>query len=424
MFLYHFIWTLVLIFFAPFFLLFNRKRFAERLAFKKPINLLAEGSIWIHALSVGEVFSAIPIVDALNTRYPEKAIAFTVTTSKGMDIARSRLRHKVNILETMPVDFWWSIHRFVKKINPSLFVLVETDIWPGLINHLNRRAIKTVLVNGRISPRTYKSYIRFSFFVRKMFDGFENCLVQSNLDRQRLLRVGINPKKVYVAGNVKFDQDWKKMSQYERNDLLDLFGFNAQNLIWIAGSTHKGEEDIVIKVFNRLKEDFRKLRLIIAPRNAERGHEIMVLMEKEGIHAQLKSELPVNNENFDVIILNTVGELDRIYGIGQVSFVGGSLVPIGGHNLLEPANFGCPVIFGPFTHNFVDMSDSLISSGGGIRVKDGGELYSTLKMLLSDAKRRHHMGTIAKKFVMGNRGALKRIISSIDVYLDRSGGSH
>jgi 3-deoxy-D-manno-octulosonic-acid transferase len=413
MFLYHFVWTLILVPFIPIFLVFKKGRFVERLALSIPVTSLKKGNIWVHALSVGEVISAIPLVESLKSHYPGKDIVFTVTTSRGMAVALGELKPKVRALITMPVDLWWCVRRIVHYVKPSVFVLVETDVWPGLIDYLNKRGIKSILVNGRISPRTFESYRRFSFFAREMFKPFDSCLMQSDLDRERLLSVGIDPKKVKTVGNIKYDRDWVPMGQEEKGKWSKSLGLQQKDLIWVAGSTHRGEDEILMDVFSGLRSLFPTLRLIIAPRRIERSGEILRQAQGMGLRTVLKTEITKDNGPYHVLIVNTLGELDRIYGTAQVSFVGGSLVPIGGHNLLEPASFGCPVLFGPHTFNFVLMSESLVESGGGLRVQDKDELFEATKALLESNELRSKTGNLAREFVEKNRGALERVVSHI-----------
>ncbi len=376
-----------------------------------------EGSIWIHALSVGEVISSLPLVRALSRKYPERDIVFSVTTSQGMEIARDELQGEVKRLLTMPLDFWWSIRRTVYSINPSLFVLVETDIWPGLIFHLKKRGTKALLVNGRISPRTLMRYRRFRAFIRAVLDSFESCLMQSDLDRHRLLEIGLKEDKVKTVGNIKFDRDWTPMDEKEYKQWLDALNLSPEDDLWVAGSTHRGEEDIILDVFLRLHKLFPALRLIIAPREIDRAGEVERLVSGKGLSAILRKDLPHKRKSCDVLILDTLGELERIYGIAQISFVGGSLEPIGGHNLLEPASFGKPVLFGPHTHNFVQMSQLIVEAGGGRCVTDGEALFETMKEILSDPKISDSMGQRAREFVELNKGALGRVMEYIENYL-------
>ena len=418
LFFYHFIWTCLVIVSLPLILFTKRQRIFERLGMRLRAPAPKKGSIWIHALSVGEVLSAQPLVRAVRDGHPGKDIVLTVTTAQGQEIARKALQGEVNALLTMPVDFWWSIRRVVNFIRPSLFVLVETDIWPGLIAYLKKRGIKTVLVNGRISPRTFRSYRRFRFLTRIMLSSVEVYLMQSDLDKDRLLQIGIGEEKVKTVGNIKFDRDWEPMGEEEYKRWLSTLSLESENEIWVAGSTHQGEEHIILEVFERLRRLFPALRLIIAPRRVERAEEVKTVVMKKGFKSILKSELPTNGKPYDVLILDTLGELERIYGIGKINFVGGSLTPVGGHNLLEPASLGKPVLFGPHTHNFVLMSQLLIEAGGGKRIKDGEELFETVKELLMDTEASSRMGRNAKEFVEKSRGALGRVMEYIGGYMD------
>ena len=397
----------------------RKRRFFKRLALGLPTPSFEDGNIWIHALSVGEVISALPLVDALAKKYPDKDIVFTVTTLKGMTIARNELEGKVKALVTMPIDFWWCIRQIVNYIRPSIFILVETDIWPGLIYYLKKRGIRSILVNGRVSPRTFKSYRRFAFLTRKIFKPFELCLMDSELDSKRLLKVGIAPpEKVNTVGNIKFDRHWFPMSQEERRNWLSLLNLEFRDLIWVAGSIHHGESEVLLEVFKKLHPSFSALRLIIAPRTIEQSDDILSQARSMGLKAILKTKLSKNRDHYEILILNTLGELGRIYGLSEVSFVGGSLVSRGGHNLLEPASFGCPVLFGPYTEDFYLMSELLIEAGGGWRLKDENELYEAMKRLLVDVEMRTRMGGLAKAFVEKNRGALERVMSYIGNSLD------
>ena len=423
-FLYHFLWTIIFLLCVPVVLLLRNKRLLERLAIKLPSTALRENNIWVHALSVGEVISALPLVKALSRKYPDRDIVFTVTTVKGMAIAKKELEGNVKVLIPMPYDAWLCVRRLVHYIKPSVFVLIETDIWPALIGYLKRTGIRTILLNGRISPRTFRSYQRFSFFVRMVYQHIHLCLMQSDLDRDRLLHAEIAPsEKVITVGNIKFDQEWKMLKKEERGNLLKSLGLDFEDTIWVAGSTHPGEESIVLNVYNRLLAFIPSLRLIIAPRKVERSDEILRQARQMGLTVGLKSALPKEG-NHNVLILNTLGELGRIYGLGKVSFVGGSLVPFGGHNLLEPASFGCPVVFGYHTHNFVLMSEALVEAGGGQQVHDGEELYRVVRNILEDDEKRNHMGRKAKEFVQGNTGALERSMTYIGENMNGAGGHH
>ena len=426
MFIYQVLWTLAVAAIAPVAVVLGSQRFRERVAPKLPSEKPGEGAIWVHALSVGEVLSSLPLVDSLCEKYPRRAIVFTVTTTKGMAVAREALGEKVTALLFFPMDVWWSFRRVAQWICPGVFLLIETDLWPGLLGYLQRNGVKSILINGRISPRTFRAYRRFPVFVRTVFGLLERCLMQSELDARRLVAVGVDPRTVRAVGNIKFDRHWEPMGEEERNNWLQTLGLRPQDIIWVAGSTHLGEEEIILGTFSRLRSRFPDLRLIIAPRRIEESVAISGAAVKLGLKAVLRTERG-GVSPYDVLILNTLGELGRIYGLGRIAFVGGSLVPFGGHNLLEPAGFGCPVLFGPYTHNFVAMSEALEERGAAWRVADGKALIERMTTLLEHRQERERMGALAKRFVQENRGAVGRVLEVVESLLDKQetkGRSH
>jgi len=440
--LYHLLATLILIVFFPIFYLFkNKGRFQERLGLDlpnlgesgagRPARLAPQsgaGRLWVHALSLGEVISAIPLLDALKNRYPSRQIVLSVKTATGLEIARKKLQSKVDYILPMPLDFWWSIRRMIKYINPAIFILVETDIWPGLISSLKKGRVKTILVNGRVSPHTGKSYIRWRFLIKRVLAMIELFLVQTEIDKYRITGGGLFPDKIKVTGNIKFDRKWKSLKDKERKRWLNLL--NLKNgLIWVAGSTHNPEEKIILNVFGQLLKLFPDLSLIIGPREANRFDEVYYLARDLGFKVIRKTELPAGPPaspescragKYNVFILNTLGELGQIYGLADIAFVGGSLAQIGGHNLLEPASFGISVLFGPYTYNFTTMSQSLIKCGGGKMVSDESELLHVMLELLGQKNKREQIGKKAKEFVEQNQGALERVMEILEPYIEVS----
>ena len=411
-FLYHMLWTGIC--FPCLFgvAALKKGRLARRLIPKPPERELPSGNIWVHALSVGEVISALPLVDQLKCRYPDTGIVFTSTTTQGFDLARHELNGKVVALLPMPFDFWWSVHRTVDYIKPAVFVLVETDIWPGLIHYLASKKIKSLLVNGRISRSTFASYKKFPLVAKALFKDLDMCLMQSSLDTQRLIEVGVSPEKVLTAGNIKFDRQWNPMGREEKENWLALFGFKEDHIIWVAGSTHGEESEIILRTFLNLRPSHPLLRLIIAPRKIEEAGSLKEKGVAMGLNVALRTALGQNGAP-EVVILDTIGELGRVYGLAKISFVGGSLVQKGGHNLLEPASFGSLVLFGPHTENFVAMSNDLIEAGGGIRVQNEEELLATMKQLLDTPQTIDEKGNLAIKFVYSNQGALNTVMEYI-----------
>ncbi len=414
---YHFLMTLLALVFIPVLPFFHGERLRARLALDLPDEIPNRSPIWVHALSVGEVMSAIPLVEALKQRFPEQNVVVSVTTRQGMGLARSELKNRVEALFTMPVDFWWSIDRVVNRIRPALFVLVETDIWPGLLNHLKKERVKCILVNGRVSPSAHRNFRLFPLLAKRLFDPFERCMMQSELDRKRLLDLGLEGEKIQASGNIKFDRPWRAMEDPERQMWMDELKLAPENILMVAGSTHPGEERMILEAFGRLHSHFNELRLLIAPRKIERAAEIKRVAEEKGFPCVLRTGLADDAKGSQVIILDTLGELARLYGLASIGFVGGSLVAIGGHNLLEPASFGCPVFFGPHTENFVQMAEDLAQSGGGKRVHDANELFEMIEPLLMDPILARTVGDKAEKFVLNNRGAMGRVITQIGHFL-------
>ena len=461
LFLYHFLWTVALFLVAPVVgLLFigpmvrrdgahTGARIVERLALRFPDPPPKKGGIWVHALSVGEVISALPLVDRLGSVFAGREIVFTATTAAGLAMAREKLDGKVSVVFPMPVDAWWCVRKVVNFVNPSVFVLVETDIWPALLKCLRRRRIRSILVNGRISPRTFRSYKKAPFLVRKMFNPLYACLMQSDLDRDRLLQTGVEKDKVLTVGNIKFDREIAPMGDEERREWIEALGLEAVDgppgkrilPVWVAGSTHPGEEEILLDAFKRLRISHPLLRLVLAPRDTGRSGDIITIARERGLRAVLRTRIanggvvgckgqhatvrahiqvpasnsqptvphsPSGNSNsYDVLVLDTMGELGRVYGLASVCFVGGSLVPIGGHNLLEPASFGIPVVFGPHTHNFVSMATTLLEGEGGRRVQNGDELCAAVKEFLEDDEMRRRAGENARAFVEQQPGSAR-----------------
>lgn len=414
MFLYYFVGMLLFVLTAPFCLLLRKKRFSHRLALRLPERSLEEGNIWVHALSVGEVISAVALIEELSIRYPDASIVVSASTSAGIDIARNELEDKVKAVVTMPVDFLWSVRRIIRFVKPSLFVLVETDLWPGLLDQLSKKRVKSILVNGRVSPRTFRSYRRFPFFIKMMFQMMECCLMQTVLDRERILRVCGASENIVTVGNIKFDRHWEPMDDDEHRKWLDMLGLDSDPLVWVAGSIHAGEAVTVLETFRKLHAVHPNLVLILAPRRINDAEKFRRIALDMGLRSLLRSELSEKTDPYDVLMLNTIGELGRVYGLGHVCFVGGSLVPEGGHNPLEPASFGSPVLFGPHMDDFLVLSELLVEAGGGIRVRNEDELYRSLKSVLENNEIRKETGLRAKRFVENNQGALERVLSYID----------
>jgi len=424
LFFYHVFVTITLIILFPVVYPLKKKvRLRERLGLVIPdLDQQVQKRLWVHALSVGEVLSSVPLLEALKREYPSKELTLSVKTATGLEIARQRLGNVVDYIVPMPLDFWWSSRKIVNAIQPALFILVETDIWPGLMASLKKRGVKTILVNGRISPRTARLYAKYQLFMRRVLNQFELCLVQTEIDRQRMRKGGVPPNRIQVTGNIKFDISWASMTRSDQQNMSRVLGLQ-DHMVWIAGSTHHPEEETILKVFGELAHTFPNLTLIIAPRDAKRFEAVYKLAQESGFNVIRKTELPTEKNDHTVIILNTLGELGLVYGVSDVAFVGGSLVEKGGHNLLEPASFGIPVLFGPHAYNFVTMAELLSSNGGGRVVADEQELLRNMERLLGDKGERERMGRRAQGFVQQNRGALHKVLGILRLYIEGSDSS-
>ncbi len=409
---YNILWTIAYALLLPCIFFGKKEYFSRKFAVGLP-ERKGDKTIWIHALSVGEVLSTRPLIKALKEKYPEKSIILTVKTTQGMKVAKKEFEAEVEDILFMPLDYSGAIKRIVKAVNPCLLLLVETDIWPGLIFGLKKRGIKIILVNGRVSPKTFKGYKQLKFYFKKILSDMEYLLMQSDLDRGRMIKTGVPEEKIKTAGNIKFDQAWMPMDEAERKKWRELLGISNETEIIVAGSTHEGEEEPVLKAFKKLAEKHSDLMLIIAPRKLDRTEAIETIGNSLGLKMMKRSGINADIEKkYNVLILDTIGELGRVYGLAAISFVGGSFAPIGGHNLLEPASFGCPVLFGPHMHNFVLMSELLLEHNGGIKVEDSDGFYFEMEKLLADRNRLKQMGENAKNFVEANSGAVNRVIDT------------
>lgn len=408
---YNLCWTPAAAAMLPFSRMDGKAKGLRRLIWQEHERPPRPGGIWLHALSVGETMSAVPLARALRRVFPDRPLVVSASTEKGLALARVEMAEVADRVLGMPFDFWRPVRRMMDYIRPSVFVLVETDIWPGILGLLKDRGIPALLVNGRVSPRTARGYRRAAPLLRPVFDCFRLCLMQTARDRQRLLAPRlIDPERCEAVGNIKFDREWPPMEAEERLAWLRRLSLSGEETLWVAGSTHPGEEAVLMDVYRELRNRFPGLRLVIAPRDISRADELAGMAREKGLQTSLRS---VPRAGAGIILLDTVGELGRVYGLAAVAFVGGSLVPVGGHNLLEPAAFACPVLFGPHTHNFEDMADALSEEGGGMRIRDRASLHEAVSTILSDDGRRRQAGSSARAFVMANRGALDRVIERI-----------
>jgi 3-deoxy-D-manno-octulosonic-acid transferase len=366
-------------------------------------RIRASRPIWVHAVSVGEVMAAHPLIRELRKRYPRKKLILSTVTVTGNFTARQRVP-EADAVFYFPFDYPWIVRRVIRKINPAVVLVAETELWPNFFRELKRAGIPSAVVNGRISPHSYKNYMRFRWFFRQVFGNVDLFCMQSEADAGRIEQIGADPGKVLVTGNLKFDQ---KIPTVRPSP----FRIQPGRKVITAGSTHRGEEAVILEVFKRLREKFPELLLILAPRHPERFDEVEGIINAAGFDCQRRTGL--NSEVKDVLLLDTIGELWSFYALCDIAFVGGSLVKVGGHNLLEPAAMKKPVIFSRYMFNFKEISEALISAGGGIMVKDKAELYTQVDNLLSDRELSRRIGERAFEVIAANSGATKKTLDSI-----------
>ena len=386
----------------------HRGRILSRLGFKKNLTLPRSTTkapvIWVHALSVGEVTSAVPLVRYIHTCRPDIIIIFSVTTSAGRRIADTLIAPHVTRVIDGPIDTLVTVTRFIRAIKPSIFVLVETDFWPNWLTTLHFKNIPTVLVNGRISEKSWKSYTRLRFFFRLMFRSFSFISMQSKQDGNKMTELGVEPGRIAALGNLKYDTALYLQNNSTGKTLLrETLQVKNDTPIWICGSTHAGEEKIIFDAFTKIRSSIPELLLIVVPRNIERASEISTLGKSYGLSTALRSrEEPLSNH--DILLVDTIGELVQFYGLADIAFVGGSLVAQGGHNPLEPAARGVPVIFGPHMEDFSEIGEQLTRRGVAVTVEDVDDLVSVVSKFLRDKQYHDRAAAAAVKLINENSG--------------------
>ena len=383
-------------------------------------NMDGDESIWVHAVSVGEVLTARPLISELKRRYPNLRMFLSTTTMAGQQLARRSVQD-VDAVFYFPFDFGFVIRRTLDLVRPKLFIMMETEIWPNLLRECRARGIKTAVVNGRLSARSFPRYRMIRPMMRRVLDHIDRFLVQSEESARRFIDLGADPARVVVTGSLKFDSlelSSTALQARARDRVLRYFRVPASRPVIVAGSTMKGEELAVLRAFRRVRSAAPNALLVLAPRNPERFGEAEQLARQEGWKVSKRSDLAVDAEpRVDVVLLDTIGELATIYQIATVVFVGGSLVATGGHNVLEPAVFGKPIVFGPHMENFLEIAEAFVSNGAGVQLAGEEELDETFLLLMSDPVRRARLGAAARALVEANRGANEKSVTVLSQLL-------
>ena len=401
----------------------------RRLAHGVPLNVRARWGLtdgqprpapaaWVHAVSVGETIAAQPLADGLRRVYPELPLVITTVTETGARLARERYGSDTH--RYFPLDFPGAARRVIAAINPAFFVCMETELWPNMLRALSQRGVPVMVANGRLSDRSFRRYRLVRRLLRPMLDDVRVFAMQSQEDARRIIALGARPERVYVTGNLKHEPVADTSGAIELWHRL--LGLRPGQPVWIAGSTHRGEEAAVLEAHGAARATFPDLVLILAPRHPERVGEVLRMIMARGWSVVRRSELPRARRADAVIVLDTVGELAHLYAVGDVVFMGGSLVEAGGHNMIEAAQRRKPVLFGPHTTNFREAARLLLEGGGGIVVRDSRELATELVRQLGDPELRAKLGEAAFAAVAGHHGAVSATLELVARFL-RPGGA-
>ncbi len=418
-----FVYNTVIVLLAPFFFfrLFYRSRKAsayrsrwnERLAlYRSPSN---SGVIWFHTVSFGEAEAAFPLILKVQKRYPDRKLLVTTTTLTGSNRVKQVLGKSV-LHVYLPYDIPGCAARFINRYKPILGVIVETEIWPDLYRQCGNNGVPLAIVNARLSERSARGYKRLSGLVTETLMHLSLVAAQTQEDAQRFIEIGAFPKTVEVTGNLKFD--------YRIPDSLIEDGWRIrkslfpERLVWIAASTHKGEEEQILDAFENIRSSLDKVLLILVPRRPERFGRVALLCKNRGYKLTRRSENKSCDESTHVFLLDTMGELKQFYAATDLAYVGGSLVSTGGHNVLEPAALGVPVLFGPHMFNFEKIAQLLVAADGGVQVDNSNGLAEQVIRFFSDEAYRLSIGQNARALVENNRGAVNKVLSRLDRLLD------
>lgn len=390
----------------------------------------SKADIWIHAVSVGETIASLPLLKRITREFPGKRIVFSTTTYTGQRIARDRLPEVARVMY-IPWDTSPCLSRVINALKPGLFITIETEIWPILYRGLKNAGTRILVINGRLSRKSYRGYRLIQFFIKRVLSEVDYFCMQSRDDAERILDLGAAEEKVGVMGNLKFDLELT-------GSLPSGWVEHLNGRIFLAGSTHRGEDEIILDAYEiitgiksslnsaGIAEETSDLILILAPRHPERFDDVENILKQRGLSyiRRSKMELPplspgtqIHVDSLpNVILLDTIGELSQIFSTASVTFIGGSLLPYGGHNILEPAFWGIPIIFGPFMDNFPVAEDFLRSSAAH-QVRDAEDIANSVVALLEDSDRARQMGENARRILEINSGATEKAMEIVRSYL-------
>lgn len=392
------------------------KRIKERFGFITP--LATARVIWIHAVSVGEVRATVPLVRELTARYPDYTLLITTMTPTGSAQVGELFSGKV-VHYYAPYDYPSAVSRFLDRTQPAMTIIMETELWPNIFHHCRARSIPVFVTNVRMSMSSMHKYLRFASLTRATLQQVNRFAAQSQADAERLFTLGATPETVEVTGSIKFELN-SGASLRESAEVLRL-AWGQDRPVWLAASTHEAEEEMVLAALVELRKQprFVNMLLVLVPRHPERFSAVARLCRKQGFRIALRSEnRGALDASVEIMVGNTMGELQLFYAAADCAFIGGSLVPTGGHNLLEAAAVGKPVVFGPHMFNFQEISIMTLERGAGVQIKTPAQLAPAVSDFLGNANRRDRAGEAGRKMVEENRGALVANMRLIEQLLD------
>jgi len=385
--------------------------FSQRFGFGATV---ARRSIWVHAVSVGEVQAAAPLVEALLKRFPDIPLVLTTVTPTGRARAQALFGSRAEV-RYVPIDLPGSVRRFFNRVRPQLAVILETEIWPNLYHRCGRLGVPLVLASARISPRSVKSYRRLVGLFRETLSNGIFIAAQSLADAERFRSIGANPEHTHVVGNIKFDYSHPANIEAVGKTRRNALGWDRP--VWVAGSTHAREEDILLTAHRDLRARFPQALLVLVPRHPPRFGEAAAALTDLGVKFVTFSSGAAIADDTEVFLVDTLGELLGFYAASDVAFVGGTLVPIGGHNLLEPLSLGLPTLCGPNTFNAADIAKLLVDCGAVRVVHDAAELAAAIGTLFADPAARTQMGASGRTAIEDKRGAVRRLMNFLEPLL-------
>jgi 3-deoxy-D-manno-octulosonic-acid transferase len=432
-FLYSFLLTLGVIALMPRFIIdaFRHGKYvqglSERLGRLPAIETGGRPVIWLHCVSVGEAQAARPLARAILNKFPTHALVVSTTTLTGQRIARDIFRDDAVAVIYFPFDWSWTVRRSLKMVNPALVLIMETELWPNFLRECGKRHVPAVIVNGRLSERSFRRYRMIGRFARRILGDISLALMQTDADAERIRALGLPSERVLISGNVKFDASDEIDSQALTMKLRERFDFDDRRPLIVAASTHEPEERIIIEAFKLLRSSARRteqIRLLIAPRHPERFAEVASQLSSSGLTWARRSETGDENDSgCDAILLDSIGELRAVYPLARIVFVGGSLAQTGGHNILEPAAVGACTVTGAHTFNFTAIIRAFVEADAVVQLpplsaEDAPRtIANRFEELLADGARRRAIGENALKVLERNRGATERTVEMLAAIL-------